>query len=145
MKLQDQQMKDIIEMLQKTPIWSGLSTKELAHIVERSKQRRFESDDIIVRKGDMGLGFYLILEGTVDVRAEGKGLSKLVRGSFFGEMSLLDDQPRSADVVALEPTSCLVLNVFSFKSLIADNPKIALKLMQESVRRIRATNQALSE
>lgn len=145
MKLQGLQTNVIIEMLQKTPLWSGLSEKELKHIVELSKERRFESGDVIVRKGDSGVGFYLVLDGTVEVRADGRALSKLGRGQFFGEMSLVDDQPRSADVVALEPSTCLVLTAWSFKSLISVNPKIALKLMQEFIRRLRATNQALSE
>jgi CRP/FNR family transcriptional regulator, cyclic AMP receptor protein len=57
----------------------------------------------------------------------------------------LDDQPRSADVVALEPTKCLVLLRWNFWSAVSKNPKIAKGLLQEMARRLRATNEALSE
>ncbi len=145
MRLEGSQAKVVVEMLQKTPFWSGLSAKELRPIVELCRERRFESSDVIVHKGDKGVGFYLVLDGTVEVRADGKTLSKLGRGQFFGEMSLVDDQPRSADVVAVEPSKCLVLNVMHFKSAISNNPEIALKVLQELARRLRATNQTLSE
>ena len=95
----------------------------------------------IVHKGEAGVGFYLITDGTVEVRADGRVLSKLGPGEFFGEMSVLDGQPRSADVVALEPSRCLALTSWSFKSIVSEHPKIALKLLQESVRRSRMSAQ----
>jgi len=145
MKLERSEANVIIDMLQKSPLWSTLSERELGRIIELAKERKFESGDVIVRKGDTGLGFYLMLDGSAEVRADGKTLSHLGKSDFFGEMSLLDDQPRTADVVALGPSRCLVLTVWSFKAMISRNPKIALKLLQEFNRRLRATNQVLTE
>ena len=106
-------------------------------VVKSSKERNFESGQTIVRKGEPGVGFYLILEGAVEVRSDGRTLSKLGPGQFFGEMSILDNQPRSADVVTVEPSRILFLSASSFKTLIFANPKIALKMLQEFVRRLR--------
>ncbi len=97
------------------------------------------------KEGDAGLGFYLITEGRALVKHKGKTLAKLGRGSFFGEMSLLDDQPRSADVVAEETTKCRVLLRWNFWSVVSKNQKIARAMLQEMARRLRATNNALSE
>jgi CRP-like cAMP-binding protein len=133
----------IVEMLQKAPLWSGLTEKELKVIAHSFKELKYESGDMIVHKGEAGVGFYLIAEGTVEVRSDGKVLSRLGPGQFFGEMSILDGQPRSADVVALEPSRCLALTSWSFKSIVSNRPKMALKLLQESVRRMSMNTQTL--
>ena len=132
-------------MLQKAPLWSGLTEKELKVIARSFKELKYESGDVIVRKGEAGVGFYLIAEGSVEVRADGQVLSKLGPGQFFGEMTILDGQPRSADVVALEPSRCLALSSWSFKSIVSQHPKMALKLLQESVRRLQMNAQVLSQ
>jgi CRP/FNR family cyclic AMP-dependent transcriptional regulator len=135
----------IVEMLQRTPLWSGLTEKELKVIARSFKELKYNSGDIIVRKGESGVSFYLIAEGTVEVRSDGRVLSKLGPGQFFGEMAILDGRPRSADVVALEPSRCLALTSWSFKSIVSNNPKMALKLLQESVRRLRMNTQTPGE
>ena len=133
----------VSEMLGKTWLWSSLSKKDLESIVKASKERHYESGDTIAKKGESGVGLYLVLDGSVEVRSDGTTLSKLGPGQFFGEMSLLDDQPRSADVVAMEPSRCLILSDWSFKGLISSNPRIALKMLQELARRLRATDRML--
>jgi CRP-like cAMP-binding protein len=135
----------VIEMLEKASLWSGLDRKNLRFIVKLSKERKYETGDAIVRKGEGTVGFYLILDGSVEIRSDGTTLSKLGRGQFFGEMSVIDNQPRSADVVALEPSRCLILSAWSFNALISEHPKIALKILQEFVRRLRDTNKALTD
>ena len=132
-------------MLQKAPLWSGLTEKELKVIARSFKELKYESSDVIVHKGEAGIGFYLIADGTAEVRSDGRVLSKLGPGQFFGEMALLDGQPRSADVVALEPSTCLALSSWSFKGILSEHPKIAVKLLQESARRLRTNTQNLSE
>jgi len=141
MKLRGSETDTIVEMLQKAPLWSGLAERELKVIARSFKELKYATGDVIVRKGEAGIGFYLITDGTVEVRSDGRVLSKLGPGQFFGEMSVLDGQPRSADVVALEPSRCLALTSWSFKSIVSEHPKMALKLLQESVRRLRMTTQ----
>jgi len=145
MKLWGLETNAIVEMLQKTPLWSGLGEKELKVIARSFKELKYESGDVIVRKGETGVGFYLIVDGTVEVRADGRVLSKLGPGQFFGEMALLDGQPRSADVVATEPSRCLAMSSWSFNGIVSEHPKIALKMLQEFVRRLRMNAQNISE
>jgi CRP/FNR family cyclic AMP-dependent transcriptional regulator len=135
----------VIEMLERASLWSGLDRKDLKFIVKLSKERKYETGDVIVRKGEVTVGFYLILDGSVEIMSNGTTLSKLGPGQFFGEMSVVDNQPRSADVVAIEPSRCLVLTAWSFNALISKHPKIALKILQEFVRRLRDTNKALTD
>ena len=145
MKLRRTESDVVVEMLEKTPLWTGLSRQDLKMIVERSHMRKFESGSTIVRKGEGGVGFYMILDGAVEIRSDGRTLSKLGPGQFFGEMSVLDNQPRSADVVTVEPSRTLVLTAWSFNGLVSLRPKIALKMLQEFARRLRATDRALTE
>jgi len=145
MKLRRSENDAVVEMLKKVPICSGLSEKELKSMVKLSRERRFESGDNIVRKGEEGVGFYLIIDGAVEIRSDGNTLSKLGPGQFFGEMSVLDRQPRSADVLSVQPTRVLVLTAWDFKGLISAKPTIAFKMLQELVRRLRNTDMSLSE
>jgi CRP-like cAMP-binding protein len=132
-------------MLGRASLWSGLDRKELKFIVNLSKERKYGTGDAIVRKGEGTVGFYLILDGSVEIRSDGTTLSKLGPGQFFGEMSVIDNQPRSADVLAMEPSRCLILSAWSFNALISKHPKIAVKILQEFVRRLRDTNKALTD
>lgn len=137
---------DIVKFLKGTPLFSRLGRKELEALLKTAKERDFEPGKTIVREGDVsGLGFYLILDGRVEVKKGNKVLSKLGSGEFFGEMALLDDAPRSADVVATEKTKCLLLTKWDIKSLITTYPDIAMKMLEELTRRLRETDQKLSE
>ena len=135
----------IVEMLQKTPLWTGLTSQDLGLVAKYAEEQKFESGQKIVSKGEPGTGFYLLLEGAVEVRSGAQTLSKLGPGQFFGEMAIFDNQPRSADVVAIEPSRILILSANSFKTLLFANPKIALRMLQELARRLRTTNEHLSD
>ena len=126
------------------PLFKGLEPEELKSISASTKQVEFKPGDYIVREGEAGLGFYVIASGQATVKKKGKSVAKLRRGDFFGEMSLLDNQPRSADVVAEEATKCLVLLRWNFWALVSKNRKIARALLEEMARRLRAANDALT-
>jgi CRP-like cAMP-binding protein len=145
MKLRHSENDAVVKMLEKSPLWSGLSKEELKSMVSFARERRFESGETIVQRGEKGIAFYLILDGAVEIRSDGKMLSKLGPGEFFGEMSLLDNQPRSADVVTVQPSRVLILTDWRFAGLISSNPKIAIKILQELVRRLRKADLSLSE
>ena len=145
MKTSASDTNTILEVLKKAPLWSSLSEKELKVIARSFNERKYESGQAIVRKGEQGIGFYLIADGSVEVRSDGRVLAKLGPGQYFGEMSLLDKQPRNADVVTLGPSRCFVLSAWSFSSIMSSKPKLALKLLQESVRRLSINAQTLAQ
>lgn len=132
-------------MFETVPMFRSLNKEELRELASSSKESSFPRGSSIVKEGDVGLGFYLIVEGQALVKRGDTVLSRLGKGNFFGEMSLFDDQPRSADVVAAEPTTCRVILKWNFWALVSKNPQIARGLLKEMARRLRATNEALSE
>jgi CRP/FNR family transcriptional regulator, cyclic AMP receptor protein len=134
-----------VQIFEAMPLFRGLSKEQLKEVSDSSKEMTFQAGNTIVKEGDAGLGFYLIAEGQALVKRKGKILSKLKRGSFFGEMALFDDQPRSADVVAAESTKCFVLLRWNFWSTVSKDPLIARSLLQEMARRLRETNKALAD
>ncbi|HEY6282705.1 MAG TPA: cyclic nucleotide-binding domain-containing protein, partial [Nitrososphaerales archaeon] len=84
-----------------------------------------------------GLSFLIILEGQVEVLEEGKKIASTGPGGFFGEMTVFDDKPRSADIVAVEPTRCFGITNWSFIPMLRSNPTVAIGIINELVRRLR--------
>lgn len=137
--------KALLERLHEVPLFSGLKDKHLRAILASGKQLSYSEGREIVGEGEAGVGFYLILEGGVEVKRKGRSVAKLGRGNFFGEMSLLDSNPRSSDVVATAPTTCLVLSTWDFQGLLESHNEIAMNLLKTLVHRLRESSKALSD
>ncbi len=120
------------------PFFSGLTGKQRKAMATSGKMRSFNAGEKIVEKGTTGVGFFLLLDGRVEVRQGSRILASLSKGDFFGEMALIDQQPRSADVVALQPTTCYILTAWSFSGLVKTHPEIAMAMLKELVKRLRA-------
>ena len=110
-------------------------------------ERSFAAGDAIVTQGEQGLGLYLIQTGRVEVvRAHDGGeqrLATLGPGEYFGEIALLTDQPRTATVRALEPTTCQVLTAWNFRSEVRQSPELASQLLKVVAERLTHSEQAL--
>ena len=144
MSLTASEKKSVATLLEDVPLFSSLKKKNLESIVNASTKRSFDAGDVIARLGDRGVAFYLILSGQVEVRRGKKALSKLGRGQFFGEMALFE-QPRSADVITAEKTTCLLLTSWAFQGLLSSHSDVAISVIKELVHRLRDTSKALSE
>ncbi len=138
---------DLNEYLKRTALFAGFSDRQMAGVLTAAKEQHFAAGEQIIRRGEEGgLGFYLVLEGRTEVRSGEGVLARLGPGEHFGEMALLlDDTPRSADVVALEDTACLVITQWAFRSLLATHPDMALAIMGELARRLGDTQRSLAE
>jgi CRP/FNR family transcriptional regulator, cyclic AMP receptor protein len=143
--LTDSEKISIASMLQEVPLFSSLDKKALGKVVNSASNKTYESGSTIAREGEKGVSFYLILNGAVEVRRGKKVLAKLGRGQFFGEMALFDNQPRSADVVATEEATCMLLTSGTLVDIINANPMVAQQIIIELVRRLRESDKALSE
>jgi CRP/FNR family transcriptional regulator, cyclic AMP receptor protein len=130
---------DLAKLLAGVPIFKGLEPKTLKSVIAEGRERAFKQGESMVGEGKTGIGFYLILEGRAEVRKGARVLSTLGQGQFFGEMSVIDGEPRSADVVALEPTTCWVLTAWNFAGLLKSHPEIAVTMLKEMVKRLRAS------
>jgi CRP/FNR family cyclic AMP-dependent transcriptional regulator len=131
------------EMVAAVPLFTFLERKRVESICNVGKRLHYDPSHKIVKEGEKGIGFYLILDGEVEIRRKEKSLAKLGKGQFFGEMALLDNQPRSADVIALKPTTCFGLTSTAFQELMQKQPQITLSIIRELAHRLRESNAAL--
>jgi CRP-like cAMP-binding protein len=132
-------------MLAGVPLFSGLTPKQLKVVAESGLERTYKPGEPIVKQGEKGVGFYLLLAGSAQVSKGGKPITTLTEGQFFGEMALVDEQPRTADVTAATATRCLVLSRWEFWGVVGGDPEVIRALFRETVRRLRAAGPGLSE
>lgn len=127
-----------IEYLQKVPMFQECTRQELAAITRISEVIEVSAGTAVVRAGEPGNEFFLILEGTARVGVWGrKGFRRLGPGAFFGEMSLLDGGPRSATVAAETSLRLLVVNRRAFWTLLSEAPHLNYKILLTLTQRIR--------
>lgn len=144
-----QQKEGLLTILEKIPIFQGLSRKELLAIKPHLHLREFDEGEVIFHQGDPGMGMYVIEQGTVKIVYEPADmvLAELADGEFFGELALLDEAPRSAAAIAKTP--CRIWGLFQSDlfGLIERNPrlgvKITLALAKIIGKRLRHSNQEL--
>lgn len=130
------ELKEIVAGLSAAPLFSGLSERQVKRVARTAKVRDLAPDTVVVRQGEKGIGFYLILSGSVQVRKSGRTIARLRGGDFFGELALFDDRSRSADVVAAEPTRVAVLSRWEFWGFASENPDVLRTILQEMSRRL---------
>lgn len=130
--------KQGIERLGQVPLFSGLSSKDLGRVWDAMKIVRHPEGKEIITEGHKGIGFHLILSGSVRVtRAAGGRAVVLGPDDSFGEMALIDDAPRSATVTATEPTETAVLSSSAFRTMAKRHPDMTWKLLVQVVGRLR--------
>jgi CRP/FNR family transcriptional regulator, cyclic AMP receptor protein len=129
---------DPTESLRRVPLFSGLDRKELELLAKLAKEQRYETGATIVKSGAGGHGLYIIKEGNVSVVRDGQKVASMGPGQFFGEISVLDGGPRTADVRADTDTVCLTLISWEIKPLLMDNAAISYKMLLEMVKRLRS-------
>ena len=134
---------DPTESLRRVPLFAGLDRKELELLGKLIKEQRYDKGATIVKTGADGLGLYIIKEGNVPVIRDGQRVASMGPGQFFGEISVLDGGPRTADVRAESATVCLTLVSWEVKPLLMENASISYKMLLELVKRLRS--QAPSE
>ena len=134
--------KQILPLLKKTPLFAETSDASLNGLLKSAVQKTSAPGEKIVEEGKGGVGFYLILEGQAKVLRDGNEVAQLETGNFFGELSVIDGAPRTADVVAETETSCLVITPWAMKSIISTHPEVALSMLQELARRLRGGDDA---
>jgi CRP/FNR family cyclic AMP-dependent transcriptional regulator len=126
------------------PLFSGLSKRQVRKIANLATMRRYRPLQPVVRKGDRGDAFFVIVEGTLLARLPGRRPIPLRKGDFFGEMSLLDGAPRTATVEVDQGDEVLVMRLgrASFLKTLEREPKIALALLAVVAGRLRAAERS---
>jgi CRP-like cAMP-binding protein len=132
------------DVLAEIPLFAGLSKRQLRKIAALAKTRRYARFTPIVRAGDAGDSFYVILDGEALVKPPGKRGVRLKAGDSFGEMALLDGAPRAATVEAQTEVFAMLLGRKAFGKMIEAEPKIAVALLRTLAERLRASERSPS-
>jgi CRP/FNR family transcriptional regulator, cyclic AMP receptor protein len=127
-----------LELLSGVPLFSACSKRELQRIASLTDRIDVPEGQVLTRQGDRGRECFVIAEGNAKATMRGRRGVRLGPGSFFGEMSLLDQGPRSATVTAETDMQLLVLGSPEFSSLVAEVPSVARRIMRVLAERLRA-------
>jgi CRP-like cAMP-binding protein len=141
-------MDERTQALRAIPLFASLEENGLQEIADLLIDRKFPKDAVIFEDGSIGDYMYVIRSGEVKVTkmsedGREKILEILGEGEFFGEMALLDRQPRSASVKTTRACTLLALSRQDFSALLRRDPDISLELIRELVRRIRETDEQI--
>lgn len=131
-----------IELLGTVALFDGIGPDGLAAVAEQAEEVDYAAGRSIVRQGEIGTGFFLITGGRTRVVRDGETLAELGPGEFFGELSLLDGEPRIAAVVSETPTTCLAIPSWKFDTLLETQPRITIALLRVVARRLRSVTEA---
>jgi CRP-like cAMP-binding protein len=140
--MSDPSLDKVVNFLAKVPLFHGLEPQQLTDIGKRFRERKYKTGEHIVEQGKIGVGLFIIETGRAEVcrtRPDGTQfvVSALHPTEFFGELSLLDDAPRSASVIAAEDTACLALAQLDFLDALHEDPDMAIEVLRELARRFR--------
>ncbi len=127
-----------MELLRQVSLFSGCTRGELGRIASAVEEVDVAEGKVVTREGDMGHECFVIAEGRAKAMINGRKVSSLEAGSFFGEMSLLDGGRRSATVTAETDMHLLVMSSRGFSTVVEDIPTVARKAMKTMAQRLRA-------
>jgi CRP/FNR family cyclic AMP-dependent transcriptional regulator len=129
-------------MLENVPLFANLAAADLESLTARAVTKTYPKNAILMSEGDETDCMYVLQQGKVKVYVsdeEGKELMLNIHGpgDYFGEIALLDDSPRSASVMTLEPCKLLVITKRDFEEYIMNNPQVAMRLLRDLTQRLR--------
>ena len=125
-----------IEHLARVPVFSACSRDELRKLARRTTDIPIAPGHVLVKEGERGLEFFVIVNGRAKVTRAGRKVGELGPGDFFGELSLLIDARRNATVTALTPMEAIVLSRREFDDALAEAPRMTRRIMSGMARRL---------
>ena len=125
-----------VDLIRKVPLFSRLSKSELKDLAMLADEIDLRDGKEMTRQGAAGREFFVLLEGTADVRKNGRKINSLGPGDFFGEIALVSREPRTATVTATSPVRTLVITDRSFRRLLDESPQVKTKVMEAMATRL---------
>jgi len=126
-----------VELLRNVPLFSDLSAKELMSLSRLMDEVDLKPGTVIIREGNTGGEFFIVLEGTIEVKRKGRRLARLGPGDYLGEIALIDHGPRTATAMVETDARLLVLASREFHSMLASDPRIENKILRTLAARVR--------
>ena len=129
-------------MLENVPLFSGLPKEALAEIEQHGSVKSYKKHVIVINQDDETYSLYVILKGSVKVFVSGEDgreavLNHQQAGDYFGDLALIDKQPRVASVMTTEPSKFMIISREDFLKCLSKNPEIAINLIKPMTSRIR--------
>jgi CRP-like cAMP-binding protein len=133
---------DLVESLPGLGLFAGIERSQLESMVARGEEVRYPEGVHVVRTGDTDVKLHVIVDGEVAVVIDDAEVGILSRGSFFGEISTLLEEPASADVIARSPLRCLALTRDALEQLLLEHPRLTLAMLRAEARRLRSRDES---
>jgi CRP-like cAMP-binding protein len=124
------------EAISHVPLFERLSRGELARIAQLADEVDLPAGKTLIKEGQRGREFFVLLEGSADVRSNTRLLPPMRAGDFFGEIALVTDHPRTATVTTATPVRALVIIDRAFRELLRTNPEMQRKVLEAVASRL---------
>lgn len=125
-----------VDLIARVPLFGGLSKRELGQVASIADEIDLPADKLLIREGEHGREFFVLLEGEAEVARKGKKLATRRAGEFFGEIALVSNLPRVATVTTRKPVRALVIRDVEFRALLRKEPAIAVKVLEAVADRL---------
>jgi CRP-like cAMP-binding protein len=138
-------MSSIADHLRRAPLFAGMTDRAVESIASLATEQGFADGEALVREGDPGDAFLVIVGGHARVDQGGATLAELGPGDFLGEIALVDGRPRTASVTAVGPVSALVVRRDGFQRLLDEHASVRHGILSALTERIRRTAASLGD
>jgi CRP/FNR family transcriptional regulator, cyclic AMP receptor protein len=132
-----------VDLLKKVPLFNKLSQRHLKEIAKHADEVQVETGRVLVQQGKTGWEFIFIVEGKARVEKNGKVIRQLSGGDFFGEISLIDGEPRTSSVIAETDMTLLIVHKPSFDHLLEKIPGLQKKILISLCQYLRRAEKAI--
>ncbi|HEY7132462.1 MAG TPA: cyclic nucleotide-binding domain-containing protein [Candidatus Limnocylindrales bacterium] len=119
-----------LELLKRTPLLAGLGRRDIEEVGRLADEVDLKAGHVLMRQGDPGREFFVVIEGEVSVERDGRHVAKVGPGGFVGDIALVTERPRTATVTTTEPSRFLVVGHREFHTLMDQYPSIRMSVLE---------------
>jgi len=125
-----------VELIKSVPLFAGLSKAQLGSVASIADEVEVEAGKELITEGDRGRQFFILVDGSAEVRRRGRKVNTMQSGDFFGEIALVSDRATTASVKATEPSRLLVVSASGFRRLLRESSGVQIKVLQALAERV---------
>ena len=128
-----------IDLIRGVPLFASASKQELGEIASIADEIDLPEGKVLIKEGDTGREFFVLIEGTAEVARGGKKVASIGPGDFFGEIALISRTPRNATITTTSPVRALVITDRAFRQLLDHSPQIQIGVLSALAERLAPT------
>lgn len=119
-----------------SPILAVLKEKDRERILRDARRRTFAPGEVVIHEGDSALNLFIVLSGHARVERTGDATPDMGPGTFFGELGIIQEHPRTATILAVDELTCLLIPAWEFRSLLNEHPEMAVPMLRVLIARL---------